>query len=58
MKNKKMSDVINFLNENPLIYLATSGLDGNAKVRPNYFTLKKMENLTSVLQTLNQCLKN
>lgn len=53
-----MSDVINFLNENPLIYLATSGLDGNAKVRPNYFTLKKMENLTSVLQTLNQCLKN
>jgi len=32
-----MSDVINFLNENPLIYLATSGLDGNAKVRPILF---------------------
>lgn len=32
-----MSDVINFLKENPLIYLATSGLDGNAKVRPILF---------------------
>ena len=29
-----MNDVIKFLNENPLIYLATEGLDGNAKVRP------------------------
>ena len=32
-----MSEVINFLKENPLIYLATSGLDGNAKVRPILF---------------------
>ena len=32
-----MSDVINFLKENSLIYLATSGLDGNAKVRPILF---------------------
>ena len=32
-----MSDVINFLKENPLIYLATCGLDGNAKVRPILF---------------------
>ena len=32
-----MSDVINFLKENPLIYLATCGLDGNAKVRPVLF---------------------
>ena len=32
-----MSEVINFLTENPLIYLATSGLDGNAKVRPILF---------------------
>ena len=29
-----MNEVIKFLNENPLIYLATEGLDGNAKVRP------------------------
>ena len=32
-----MSDVIEFLKENSLIYLATSGLDGNAKVRPILF---------------------
>ena len=32
-----MSEVINFLKENSLIYLATSGLDGNAKVRPILF---------------------
>ena len=32
-----MSEVINFLKENTLIYLATSGLDGNAKVRPILF---------------------
>ena len=32
-----MSDVIEFLEENSLIYLATSGLDGNAKVRPILF---------------------
>lgn len=29
-----MNDVIKFLNKNPLQYLATTGLDGNAKVRP------------------------
>ena len=32
-----MSDVIKFLKENSLIYLATSGLDWNAKVRPILF---------------------
>ena len=32
-----MNDVIEFLKENSLIYLATSGLDGNAKVRPILF---------------------
>ena len=32
-----MSEVIDFLSENSLIYLATSGLDGNAKVRPILF---------------------
>lgn len=29
-----MNDVIKFLEENQLVYLATTGLDGNAKVRP------------------------
>lgn len=33
----KMSEVINFLKENSLIYLATGGSDGNAKVRPILF---------------------
>ena len=32
-----MSDLIEFLKENSLIYLATSGLDGNAKVRQILF---------------------
>lgn len=32
-----MKDYIKFLQENPLIYLATNGLDGNAKLRPIYF---------------------
>ena len=36
-----MSEVINFLTENPLIYLATSGLDGNAKVRPILFNFEE-----------------
>lgn len=53
-----MNDVIKFLSENPLEYLATLGLDGNAKVRPFYTTLKKMENLISVLVIKNQCIKN
>ena len=38
-----MSDVINFLKENSLIYLATSGLDGNAKVRPILFYFEEDE---------------
>ena len=29
-----MNEVIEFLSENPVVYLATLGLDGNAKVRP------------------------
>ncbi len=29
-----MNEVINFLENNSLVYLATEGLDGNAKVRP------------------------
>lgn len=38
-----MSDVIEFLKENSLIYLATSGLDGNAKVRPILFYFEEDE---------------
>lgn len=38
-----MSEVINFLKENSLIYLATSGLDGNAKVRPILFYFEENE---------------
>lgn len=38
-----MSDVIKFLEENSLIYLATSGLDGNAKVRPILFYFEEDE---------------
>lgn len=53
-----MNDVINFLKENNLIYLATSGLDGNAKVRPILFYFEEDENHTSALQTQNQCSKN
>lgn len=41
-----MNDVIKFLNENPLIYLATEGLDGNAKVRPIlYYFEEKQQTL-------------
>ena len=32
-----MQEYIKFLEENPLIYLATNGLDGNAKLRPIMF---------------------
>ena len=32
-----MEEVIKFLSENPQQYLATTGLDGNAKVRPILF---------------------
>ena len=32
-----MEEVIKFLTENPQQYLATTGLDGNAKVRPILF---------------------
>ena len=35
-----MNDVINFLKENPIQYVATVGLDGNAKVRPLMFYLE------------------
>jgi len=36
-----MEDVIKFLNENPVQYLATVGRDGKAKCRPFMFALEK-----------------
>ena len=36
-----MSDVIKFLEENPIQYLATVGLDGKPKVRPFMFILER-----------------
>ena len=42
-----MNEVIQFLNENPVQYFATVGLDGRPKVRPFQFMLSKMANYTS-----------
>ncbi len=36
-----MNEVVKFLNENPVQYLATVGLDGKPKVRPFQFMLEK-----------------
>ncbi|AEF93206.1 pyridoxamine 5'-phosphate oxidase-related FMN-binding protein [Desulfotomaculum nigrificans CO-1-SRB] len=36
-----MNEVVNFLNENPVLYLATIGRDGKPKVRPFQFMLEK-----------------
>jgi len=36
-----MNEVIKFLNENPVQYFATMGLDGKPKVRPFQFMLEK-----------------
>ncbi len=36
-----MNEVINFLNENPIHYLATTDKEGNPKVRPFKFMLEK-----------------
>ena len=36
-----MNDVIKFLEENPIQYLATIGLDGKPKVRPFMFILER-----------------
>ena len=35
-----MNDVVKFLNENPITYVATIGLDGKPKVRPFQFMLE------------------
>lgn len=40
-----MNEVIKFLSENPVEYLATLGLDGQAKVRQSCITLKKWKTL-------------
>lgn len=53
-----MNEVIKFLSENPVEYLATLGLDGQAKVRPIMYYFEEMENLTFVQATKSQCLKN
>jgi len=37
----KLNDVVKFLDENPIQYLATVGLDGKPKVRPFMFMLEK-----------------
>lgn len=36
-----MNDVVKFLNENPVQYFATIGLDGKPKVRPFQFMIEK-----------------
>lgn len=36
-----MNEVVKFLNENPVLYLATIGRDGKPKVRPFQFMLEK-----------------
>ncbi|MGF7430713.1 pyridoxamine 5'-phosphate oxidase family protein [Thermoanaerobacterium thermosaccharolyticum] len=36
-----MNEVVNFLSENPVLYLATIGRDGKPKVRPFQFMLEK-----------------
>jgi uncharacterized pyridoxamine 5'-phosphate oxidase family protein len=36
-----MNEVVNFLNENPVQYLATVGRDGNAKCRPFMFCFER-----------------
>lgn len=53
-----MSEVINFLKENSLICLATSGLDGNAKVRPILFYFDEDEKPYFCTGNTNRCLRN
>ena len=40
-----MNDVVKFLTENPVQYLATAGRDGKAKCRPFMFCFEKNERL-------------
>lgn len=40
-----MNEVVKFLEENPVQYIATAGLDGNPKVRPFMFMLEAGEKL-------------
>lgn len=40
-----MKEVVNFLNENPVQYLATVGIDGKAKCRPFMFCFEKNKKL-------------
>lgn len=41
MKNDNMKEVVEFLQENPVQYLATVGRDGKAKCRPFMFCFQK-----------------
>ena len=41
MKNDNMKEVVEFLQENPIQYLATVGRDGKAKCRPFMFCFQK-----------------
>ena len=40
MEDNTMNDVVKFLNENPITYVATVGLNGKPKVRPFQFMLE------------------
>ena len=48
-----MQEVIQFLNENPVQYLATVGRDGKAKCRPFMFAGEKDGNILLNLQSGN-----
>ena len=46
-----MQKVVEFLQKNPVQYLATVGRDGKAKCRPFMFCLSRTESFGSVLTT-------
>ena len=50
-KEIKMQKVVEFLQKNPVQYLATVGRDGKAKCRPFMFCFERMESFGSVLTT-------
>ena len=56
-----MNEVIKFLDENPIQYLSTVGLDGKPKVRPFMFMLERGEKLyycTSNKKAMYEEMKN
>ena len=50
-KEIKMQKVVEFLQKNPVQYLATVGRDGKAKCRPFMFCFEQDESFGSVLTT-------